>query len=55
MSASETFVILIEFETGRRDVSDLVFQNRESAESHAEKLEETSEVLWTSVRRTNLV
>jgi|TARA_B110000967_G_C18657601_1_gene446495 hypothetical protein len=55
MSESETFVILIEFEGGRRDVSDLIFQNRDSAELHGQKLEESLEVLWTTIRRTSLV
>tara|TARA_R110001599_G_scaffold79204_2_gene214655 strand:+ start:4902 stop:5072 length:171 start_codon:yes stop_codon:yes gene_type:complete len=55
MSESETYVILIEFEDGRRDVSDLIFRSKAEAESHGSNLEATSEVLWTSIRRTNLV
>lgn len=55
MSESETFVILIEFDDGRRDISEVIFRNREDAESHAEDLELADEVFYTSIRRASLV
>ena len=55
MSESETYVILIEFEDGRRDVSDLTFRSKDEAELHGSTLESASEVLWTTIRRTNSV
>jgi hypothetical protein len=55
MSESETFVILIEFEDGRRDISEVIFRHRQDAESHAEELELATEVFYTSIRRASLV
>jgi hypothetical protein len=55
MSESETFVILIEFDDGRRDISEVIFRNRKDADSHAKDLELADEVFYTSIRRASLV
>ena len=55
MSESETFVILIELDDGRRDISEVIFRNRKDADSHAKDLELADEVCYTSIRRASLV
>jgi hypothetical protein len=55
MSDSEVYVILMDYHDGRRDISDVVFQIRNDAENHAQTLENCKEIMFTYVRRTNIV
>jgi len=55
MSDSDVYVILMDYNDGRRDISDLVFQSRNEAENHAQKLENCAEIMGTYVRRTNVI
>ena len=55
MTASEVYVILLDLEDGRRDISDVVFQTRNDAENHAQTIENCAEVMHTYVRRTNMI
>ena len=53
--SKQRYVILLEFVDGRRDVSELLYDNRNDAERHAMELENTDEVLFTMIRRAMLV
>tara|TARA_B100000073_G_C23528225_1_gene490904 strand:- start:506 stop:694 length:189 start_codon:yes stop_codon:yes gene_type:complete len=53
--SKQRYVILLEFVDGRRDVSELLYDNRNDAERHAMELENTDEVLFTMIRRAVLV
>jgi hypothetical protein len=55
MTASDVYVVLLDYHDGRRDISDLVFQSRNEAENHAQKLEKCAEIMLTYVRRTNVI
>ena len=55
MSDSDVYVILMDFHDGRRDISDVVFQTRNDAQNHAQTLENCKEVMFTIVRRANIV
>jgi hypothetical protein len=55
MNDSDVYVILLDFHDGRRDISDVVFQSRNDAENHAQTLENCKEIMFTIVRRANVV
>ena len=55
MTASDVYVILLDFHDGRRDISDLVFQTRNDAENHAQTIENCAEIMHTFVRRANVI
>ena len=55
MTASDVYVILLDLEDGRRDISDIVFQTRTDAENHAQTLENCKEIRFTIIRRASIV
>lgn len=55
MKDSDIYVVLLDYDNGRRDISDIVFQNRNDAENHAQTLEKCVEVMSAYVRRTNVI
>ena len=52
--SKQRYVILLEFVDGRRDISEVLYDNRHDAERHAMELENTDEVLFTMIRRAVL-
>ncbi len=55
MNDSDVYVVLLDFHDGRRDISDVVFQSRNDAENHAQTLEKCKEIMFTIVRRANVI
>lgn len=52
--SKQRYVILLEFVDGRRDISEVLYDNRNDAERYAMELENTDEVLFTMIRRAVL-